>query len=368
MGIGDLSPEYKMANEGFKREQGATYDMPDGSRRSFAKLDNGQMQGDDGSVMSAPGYDDTMAATEGRKAGAIAQAKSKYELLPLGYVGEDGRPIGGTTSGYIGKVAPVRDLPRVGGTPPARAPMKTAGPAGFPVVTPAEQKQRDGTRLEILEAERVKNGSSPELEREIARAGGRPVLQSAAQARAQIGAVDATLNAGKGLNDNWITSTLNPIQADGKAAKSTLTQLETVKNVNFKTGWGAETKAGAANILASLGVKDAAKYAGNSQVFQQVAMERNMTMLAAQAGPQTEGDSERAQKTFMMLKNTPDANQFIADLTGANAREAARKADYYSRALPLAKAGGDLTEIDRRWSGVARSIWSDPALAKYKAK
>jgi hypothetical protein len=372
MGGPDLSSEYKMANEGFKREQGATYDMPDGSRRSFAKLDNGQMQGDDGSIMSAPGYDDTMAATEGRKAGAIAQAKSKYELLPLGYVGEDGRPIGGTTGGYIGKVAPVRDLPKIGGTPPARAPMKTAGPAGFPVVTPAEQNKRDGTRLEILQQERARMTDPREIaiiDREInGTRGAAPVLQSAAQAKAQIGAVDKSLSAGTKLNDNWITSTLNPVQTEGKAAKSTLSQLQTIRNVDFNTGWGAPTMAKAAAVLGSLGVKDAEKYASQAQSFQQVAKERLMTTLQAQVGPQTEGDAQRAEATFMQLGNTPAANQLIADLAEAQANIAVKKAEYYSNALPFAQQKGDLTEIDRRWSKIAPSVWSDPKLSKYKAK
>lgn len=363
----DLSAEYKMAHEGFERKQGSTYEGTDGSMQSYARLGDGQVQAPDGSVSNARGYVGALAETEGAKATAQERAKAGYDLLPLGYVGEDGRPMGGTRGGYIAKVS---ELPKVG-APPARAPMKSAGPAGFPVVTPAEQKQRDGTRLQILQDERAKIKNPADLaaiDREIAGAGGRPVLQSAAEAKAQVGAVDTQMNAGNKLNDNWITNVHNPVQAEGKAAKATLSQLETLKHVNFQTGWGAEAKAGAANILASLGVKDAAKYAGDSQKFQQVAMEKNMVQLAAQAGPQTEGDSQRAQQTFVMLKNTPAANQFIADLTGANAAIAAKKADYYNRALPLAKASGDLTEIDRRWSKIAPSVWADPKLAKYKGK
>lgn len=372
----DLSAEYKMAHEGFERKQGSTYESPDGRMQSFARLGDGMVQAQDGSISNARGYVGSLAESEGAKAAAVEGAKAGYDVLdPTKFIGPDGRPMANTRAGLI---SDIKGLPQMGSGAPPRAPVKPGAPvtpANFPRVTPQQQQARDGTRLEILQQERAKATNPADiaaLDREIAGAGGgrrgAPVLQSAAEAKAQLGAVDATLSAGKGLNENWIKEVHNPVQADGKAAKSTLTQLETVKNVNFQTGWGAEAKAGAAAILGSLGVKDAATYAGNAQKFQQVAMERNMTMLAAQAGPQTEGDSQRAQQTFLKLANTPAANQFIADLTGANAREAARKAEYYNRALPLAKAGGDLTEIDRRWAKVSRSIWADPALAKYKAK
>lgn len=373
MGGADLSGEYKMAKEGFKRDQGATYDMPDGSRRTFAKLDNGQMQGDDGSIRTAPGYNEALAATEGAKAEAIARAQAGQTLLdPTKFVGADGTPIGGTVGGYIAKLG---DLPKVGSGALPRAPVKPGAPvtpANFPRVSPGEQQQRDGTRLQILQDERAKMTNPrdiADIDREIASAGGRaPVLQSAAQAKAQVGAVDMSLSAGTKLNDNWITSTLNPVQTEGKAAKSTLSQLQTIKNVDFKTGWGAPAMAGAAAILGSLGVKDAEKYATQAQTFQQVAKERLMTTLQAQVGPQTEGDAQRAEATFMQLGNTPAANQLIADLAEAQANIAVKKADYYSNALPLARQRGDLTEIDRRWSKIAPSVWADPKLAKYKAK
>lgn len=372
MGLGDLSPEYKMANEGFKREQGASYDMPDGSRKTFARLDNGQMQGDDGSVTSAPGYNEALAATEAAKAQAIERAKAGFDLLPPSYVGEDGRPIGGTRAGYIAKLG---ELPRTGGAPqPPRQAPRPGAPvttANFPRVSSQEQAQRDGGRLEILQAELAKATDPNDiamLKREIAGTRGAPRLQSAVEAKEQIGAVETTQKAGQELNSNWIKEVQNPVQMAGKEAKTTLNQLETVRNIGLKTGWGAVAKAEAASFLSSLGVTSAEKYATNVQQFQQVAMEKNLFTLQAQSGPQTEGDSQRAQQTWMQLKNTPKANAYIADLAGANARISAMKADYYNNALPLARKNGDFTEIDRRWSKISPSVWSDPALAKYKAK
>lgn len=380
LGVADLTEPYKMANEGFKREQGATYQMPDGSVQSFAKLDNGQVQGADGSVSNAAGYIAATGEVENAKARAKAGAEADYDLLPMAYIGEDGNPIGGTRGDYVRRT--VRQLPQKppAGEPVKLPPVRVPGAGKFPTVSSEEQKGRDDDRLHILRSELAATRNPADiaaLQREIAgvtrsmggSAGASPVrLQSPAAARMQMGAVDTNVKLDQDLNSNWITQVHNPVQAEGKAARATLGQIETLKNINFQGGWGAQQRSTAANMLAMLGVKDAEKFATSAQQFQQVAMERNMTMLQAQSGPQTDGDSERAQKTFVQLSNTPEANNFIAALTAANARISAQKADYYMKAMPLARARGDMTEIDRRWARVSPSVWSDPALAKYKVK
>lgn len=373
LGGPDLSAEYKMAHEGFERKQGSTYVGPDGSVESYARLGDGQVQGRDGSVSNAAGYTDAVGQSEFAKQQAAERARAEFDVLdPTKFVGPDGAPIASTRAAFIQGIG---QLPRIGATPPARPPAKQAGPAGFPVISKQEQAGRDDLRLQILHdelAKEVNPTNRAAIEREIARAGGGrgqgQVLQSAAQAKQQLGSVDTQLKAGQGLNENWIKEVLNPVQVAGKTAKDTLVQLDTIQNINFQTGWGAETKAGAANILASLGVKDAAKYAGDAQKFQQVGMEKLLSNLSAQVGPQTEGDAQRAQQTWLRLANTPAANQYIADMARAQAEITAKKAEYYSRALPLARAAGDLTEIDRRWAKIAPSVWDRPSLARYKGK
>lgn len=382
LGGPDMLDAYKYANEGVERKQGSSYELPDGSFRSFAKLGDGQVQANDGSISNANGYVGALSESEAAKARAQQGAQAEYDVLdPNKFVDEDGNPILQTRAGMVNQIKSRSQLPQIGQPRPTILPPVAQRGANFPVVTPQQQQQRDGTRLSILQAERQKLTDPRDLEaidREIANAtrqaggaqqtGGVPRLQSPIQARAQQGALETNLKAGQELNENWIKNSHNPVQLEGKAAKTTLGQLETIRNIGLQTGWGTEAKAAAANFLGSFGVQDAAKYAGNVQSFQQVAMERNMTMLQAQSGPQTEGDSQRAQQTFLQLRNTPAANAFIADLTGANARLSAKKASFYNEALPLARASGDLTEIDRRWSKIAPSVWADPALARYKAK
>jgi hypothetical protein len=382
---------YKYQTDGIERKPGSFYENPVTKKREFVpdlakgitSLDGGQ------SVTPIPGFNETVVSLEGQKTAAQKEAESRYALLPLGYTGQDGRPIGGTVGSYINSIAGPTGMPPAQAPAPSRpAAQRTQpmAPAGFPTISRQEQAGRNAEQLRILQEEYTNErdpANRAALGREIARvSGGKPpVLQSEAERKQQLGQIEIdqkaqerktlapleiTQGAQTDLNKNWITATHNPVQEAGQAAKAVLSQLDTLANINFQTGWGAEAKASAANVLASLGVKDASKYASDAQKFQQVAMERNMTMLAAQKGPQTEGDSQRAQQTFVKLSNTPQANQYIADLTRANANQAAKRAAFYAEALPLARAQGDLTEIDRRWQRISGSIWNDPVLAKYK--
>jgi hypothetical protein len=374
MGGIDMLPAIKYARQGTKFDQGSVYEMPDGTRKYFAKLDNGMEQDGNGVVRNATNYTQSAAANAGAITGAQEAAKAPYGFTTVTPAG--GRPTMMTNEQLRGQVT--------GGQPASPAPAFMPPSASLPpsMNQPAQGANgpvRDLSRMTKDEQQRMFNTAliqaSPAFRNQgklPAAPSGTPglALQSDVETKTELGAVDTTLKAGQGLNENWIKQTHNPVQTEGKAADNTLAQLESIKNINLTTGSGTEFKAAATAVLSSLGVatKDMEKYLGNTQKFQQVAMERNMTMLQAQAGPQTDGDSQRAQQTFVKLGNTPAANQFIVDLTAANARMAKQKASYYNEALPIARARGDLTEIDRRWSKIAPSIWSDPALSKYKGK
>jgi hypothetical protein len=103
MGGQDLLPALKFAKEGIPREQGKAYIDPyTGKTTSYAKLDSGQVQNDDGSVSNAPGYTDAAAVNAAALASATERAKANLTPLPIGYKLPDGRPIGGTVGSYIG--------------------------------------------------------------------------------------------------------------------------------------------------------------------------------------------------------------------------------------------------------------------------
>ena len=305
MGGPDLMDAYKASQEGFKQEAGNYYINPSTGQTTYRpKLDNGMtMQGDQ--VMPANGYAKANASIKGAEAGAVEAAKYPYT------VGAD------------------------------RARQTTAAGLDMVDVPMQDGSKRQMTRLQA--SGMVGNGGQ----------GGfgvtpSPVVQSAAT----------------GLNENWIKNGYQPTLDAGKAASDISSSIQAIRNIDLNTGWGTEAKATAANVLTGLGIapQNASMFAANAQKFQSVAMDRLMTTLIAQKGPQTEGDATRASQTFAALKNTPEANKFIMDFAQAKANMDMRKAQFYEQALPLAQKQGDLTRVDREWRKIQGSIWADPIL------
>lgn len=169
------------------------------------------------------------------------------------------------------------------------------------------------------------------------------------------------------LNDNWIKSTYQPVKDAGNTATDLQNSIQAMRSIDFNSGWGAENKANAAAFLEGLGVNvgSSKMYAANAQKFQSVAMDRLLTTLGAQKGPQTEGDAQRAQQTFAKLNNTPEANAFILDFAQAKANMDQAKASFYDSALPVVQQRGDLTAADRAWRQVGYSVWNDPIMKKW---
>lgn len=305
----DLMKEFQASQEGFKQEAGNYYLNPANGQLTYRpKLDNGMtMQGD--AVVPANGYAQATANIKGAEAGAIEAAKYPFT------VGAD------------------------------RARQTTAAGLDLVDVPMQDGSKRQMTRLQASGA--------------VGGAGGQggfgvspsPVNQAAAT----------------GLNDNWIKNGYQPTIDAGRAASDVSASLQAVRNIDLSTGWGTEAKATAASVLTGLGIApaNATMFASNSQKFQSVAMDRLMTTLAAQKGPQTEGDAQRASQTFAQLQNTPEANKFIVDFAQAKANMDMRKAQFYEQALPLARKDGDLTRVDREWRKIQGSIWADPVLQQW---
>jgi hypothetical protein len=155
--------------------------------------------------------------------------------------------------------------------------------------------------------------------------------------------------AGKQLNQNWITSQLEPAQVAGIAAKSTIDNIRVLKNIDLTTGFGTEAQKNAANVLATFGIKDAAKFATNAQIFESKVYESLVDTLSKQKGPQTKADFENIQKTYAQLQNTPLANQFLLDVAEAKAMEDQRKANYYQEAAAMPQIRGNLPAITNAW-------------------
>ena len=164
-----------------------------------------------------------------------------------------------------------------------------------------------------------------------------------------VGINPVVTKAGEQINQNWITSQLEPAQVAGIAAKSAIDNIRVLKNIDLTTGFGTEAQKNAANVLATFGVKDAAKFATNAQIFESKVYESLVDTLSKQKGPQTDKDFTNIQKTYAQLQNTPQANQFLLDVAEAKAMEDQRKANYYQEAAAMPSVRGNLSSITNAW-------------------
>jgi len=99
----------------------------------------------------------------------------------------------------------------------------------------------------------------------------------------------------------------------------------------FNTGFGTETKAAAASVLAALGLKDASKYAANAQMFNATVNQIVLQAQLAQKGPQTEADARRITDTTAKLGNEKEANKFILKVALAQANKDVKQRDFYAK-------------------------------------
>lgn len=324
-------------------------------------------------TMSAmPGSLETLAAFEEQK----KRIENRNTPLPLGYVGADtNAPIGGSIDAYLQGQQPapqqVQPRPQVGGntsnitTQAIEAIARDAAANGIQNPT-ARFEAPAGSRLNVNIPQTPMGQPQPAPMQP-------PRLQSAAQAKASEEQAVLPAKAQGEINTNWIKSTLQPTIAGGESASSVLTNVTVARSALGaigQTGWGTEAKATAASVLAGLGVapENAKMFASNVQTFQNVAMTNLKTQLDAAAGPQTEGDADRASKLFASLKNTPQSNAFILDLMEAKAQRDAAKAKFYQGSLPIAQKQGDFSLIDREWSTRAPSVFDMPSMKKWNIK
>jgi len=172
------------------------------------------------------------------------------------------------------------------------------------------------------------------------------------------------VKAGEQLNNQWITGQFEPAIAAGEAAKGAIDNIRVLKNIDLTTGFGTDAQKTAANVLASFGVKDAAKFATNAQVFESKVYEGLVDTLSKQKGPQTDKDFTNLQKTYAQLKNTPQANQFLLDVVEAKALQDQRKAGYFQKAASIPELRSNLPAITNEWGKVAGSVFDLPIQGK----
>lgn len=166
--------------------------------------------------------------------------------------------------------------------------------------------------------------------------------------------------AGEQLNDQWIKGEFEPARLAGDAAKSAIDNIRILKNIDLTTGFGTDAQKTAANILATLGVKEANKFATNAQIFESKVYESLVDTLSKQKGPQTDKDFTNIQRTYAQLKNTPQANQFLLDVAEAKALQDQRKSGYYQKAAAMPEVRGNLSAITNEWGKISGSLFDVP--------
>jgi hypothetical protein len=234
-------------------------------------------------------------------------------------------------------------------------------------VRPEVQASRNSESLGILRNELSTAGPSdrPAIQREIDRLTGSPAGAAAGPSVREKASAEA-ISLG---NQSFMKDTYSSVLDEGRAADSVVVSVQTARNAVRNlggTGWGVPTVAAVSSALAALGVPQAERVATNAQTFQQAAMTRLWETLNAAKGPQTEGDADRASKTFAQLQDTTRKNLYVLDLAQAQAERAQMRARFFREALPLAQAEGDLQRIGREWARIQPSVFEMPSMRQYK--
>lgn len=157
-------------------------------------------------------------------------------------------------------------------------------------------------------------------------------------------------------------------KAAGLAAR-TLPSIEanlSALNKGFDTGFGKETVAAGASVLAALGVKDAEKFATDSQMFQSNAINAVLQKQLEQKGPQTESDAKRIEQIGAQLGKTKDANEFILATAKEQLKRDIDQRNFYDRWYKTNKTYDGAEDSWFTGEG-GKSLFDRPALKRYAA-
>lgn len=135
-------------------------------------------------------------------------------------------------------------------------------------------------------------------------------------------------------------------------------------NKGLDTGFGTDAKAAGARILGALGVKDAEKFATDTQTFQSNAISAVLQKQLEQKGPQTESDARRIEQVGAELGKTKDANQFILSMAKEQLRRDVEQRNFYDRWYKTNKTYDGAEDAWFAGEG-GKSLFERPALKKY---
>lgn len=232
------------------------------------------------------------------------------------------------------------------------ADIRTMQALGYPVNQAGYQAYRDAQRPDRLltpeeEAQKVRIGKAT-----------RPLAPSITM---------VSEKAEQGARGKMLVDQYGDISKAAGLAARTLPAIESnlsALNKGFDTGFGKETVAAGASVLAALGVKDAEKFATDTQKFQSNAISAVLQKQLEQKGPQTESDARRIEQIGAQLGKTKNANEFILSMAREQLRRDVDQRNFYDRWYKTNKTY-DGAE-DAWFSGEGgKSLFDRPSLKKY---
>ena len=157
------------------------------------------------------------------------------------------------------------------------------------------------------------------------------------------------------------------VQAASNLAQKSLPAIESnlaTLDKGFDTGFGTETIAAGAKVLAALGVQDAKDYATNAQTFLASANAAVLQRQLEQKGPQTESDAQRITATGAQLGNTKEANRFVLNVAKAQLQRDIEQRKFYA---DWRKANKTFEGAEDAWYAGegGKSLFDSPTLKKY---
>jgi hypothetical protein len=173
--------------------------------------------------------------------------------------------------------------------------------------------------------------------------------------------------AEQGARGKMLVDQYSDISKAAGIAARTLPSIEvnlSALNKGFDTGFGKETIAAGASVLAALGVPEAAKLATDTQKFQSNAIGAVLQKQLEQKGPQTESDARRIEQIGAQLGKTKQANEFILSMAGELLRRDIDQRNFYDRWY---KANKTYDGAENAWFGGegGNSLFDRPKLKKY---
>lgn len=173
--------------------------------------------------------------------------------------------------------------------------------------------------------------------------------------------------AEQGARGTMLVRQYEDISKAAGLADRTLPALESnlsALNKGFDTGFGKETVAAGASVLAALGVKDAEKFATDSQKFQSNAISAVLQKQLEQKGPQTESDAKRIEQIGSQLGKTKNANEFILATAREQLKRDVDQRNFYDRWYKTNKTYDGAEDSWFNGEG-GKSLFDRPSLKKY---